>query len=707
MPDPLSTNSSPRPSLTRWQLLVVAAILVGYFLLAVSATRNKSATFDEPYHLTSGYAIWHFGDFRLQPQNGNLPQRLAALPLMFGDWSFPSFDQQAWRLSDINIIGPQFFYDVGNDPAKMLLWGRAMVALAGVTVGALVFCWTRRLLGFGAALVSVTLFALCPTMLAHGALTTSDMTAGLFFFAAVAALWQLLQRVTWQTTVTSALVTSALFISKHSAVMLVPMGLILMAVQLASHRAMIVAWGNRHWSIASRARRLALQLALIVIHVIVAWAVVWAAFDFRYEMFHATKEIRRDGEATILLDEPAIAWDILCPEDGNAIDRTFQELRRLRLLPEAYLYGFAHVRRSSAARPAFLNGEFRETGWPQFFPYCLLVKTPPALFLLLALGAAAVGQSWWGAPDDSRRERWRRVRASLYRTAPLWTLFVVYWTFAIPSHLNIGHRHILPTYPPMFMLAGASALWLRRARIRAGADPATAAAPKGGKLPAVLVAASLVLFAGESLWRWPNYLAYFNGIVGGPWYGYRHLVDSSLDWGQDLPGLKQWLDTRHADGKAIGPVYLSYFGLANPDYYAIDATILPSLPPRALPKAPQPLRPGIYCISATMLQGVYLSQGIWTRALEEQYQQTRTKLAIFDSTKSDPQARAELVASVGGQQVVLDTFHTLEELRFGRLCCYLRQREPLAEINYSILIYRVTADTLALALDGPPPFAGE
>ena len=48
----------------------------------------------------------------------------------------------------------------------------------------------------------------------------------------------------------------------------------------------------------------------------------------------------------------------------------------------------------------------------------------------------------------------------LYRTAPLVVLFVVYWATSITSHLNIGHRHILPTYPVLFIAAGALGTWL-------------------------------------------------------------------------------------------------------------------------------------------------------------------------------------------------------------------------------------------------------
>ena len=33
---------------------------------------------------------------------------------------------------------------------------------------------------------------------------------------------------------------------------------------------------------------------------------------------------------------------------------------------------------------------------------------------------------------------------------------------------------------------------------------------------------------------------------------------------------------------------------------------------------------------------------------------------------------------------------------------FLRQREPDAEINYSILIYRLSTDDVSRAIDGPP-----
>ena len=91
-----------------------------------------------------------------------------------------------------------------------------------------------------------------------------------------------------------------------------------------------------------------------------------------------------------------------------------------------------------------------------------------------------------------------------------------------------------------------------------------------------LIVGLLVWHVVEALRSSPDFLAYFNQLGGGPDQGHEHLVDSSLDWGQDLPGLKQWLDENGLQGPNHPPVYLAYFGRSFPSYYHIDAVDLPS-----------------------------------------------------------------------------------------------------------------------------------
>jgi hypothetical protein len=105
---------------------------------------------------------------------------------------------------------------------------------------------------------------------------------------------------------------------------------------------------------------------------------------------------------------------------------------------------------------------------------------------------------------------------------------------------------------------------------------------------------------------WPHYLSYFNFLAGGPAGGHRHLIDSNLDWGQDLFELRRWLE-RNPQSEPIG---LAYYGTVEPRM----AGIAYFFPPRdlnklaggeaALPGEEQGVQPGEYAISVNFLQGL-------------------------------------------------------------------------------------------------------
>ena len=108
----------------------------------------------------------------------------------------PAPDTAAWRQGDVWRTGFDFFYTLGNDPARMLAAARAMTALLNVALMALVFVWARSLFGWAGAVVSVLLAVFCPDLLAHAGLATSDTAAALGFTAALLAWWRLCHRVT-------------------------------------------------------------------------------------------------------------------------------------------------------------------------------------------------------------------------------------------------------------------------------------------------------------------------------------------------------------------------------------------------------------------------------------------------------------------------------------------------------------------------------
>ena len=219
---------------SRWTILAVTTLLVLHFALAVGSKLRESLTFDEGLHLASGLHYWAHNDYRFQPENGNLAQRWAALPAYLAGAQLPTPDDgPAWRLSNRWIYSEQFLFQIpGQDHFPLLMAGRAMIALFSVGTGLLVFFWARALFGLLGGFISLTLFAFSPEFLAHGALVTSDACMAFFFLAAVTAWWRHLHRPGWRWWLISAVVFGLACLAKFSAVLLLPMFLLIAAARL-------------------------------------------------------------------------------------------------------------------------------------------------------------------------------------------------------------------------------------------------------------------------------------------------------------------------------------------------------------------------------------------------------------------------------------------------------------------------------------------
>jgi hypothetical protein len=148
----------------------------------------------------------------------------------------------------------------------------------------------------------------------------------------------------------------------------------------------------------------------------------------------------------------------------------------------------------------------------------------------------------------------------------------------------IGLRYLLPIYPFLFVFAAGGI--------------ASLLTGKFGAIPCGFLA---LWYIGASLFIQPHFLAYFNELAGGPGNGYKYLVDSNLDWGQDLKGLGKYMRAHH-----IPKVCLSYFGSDTPDRYGIAYEWLPSLVlNNPTPGKSEVTMHDYVAISATNLQGVY------------------------------------------------------------------------------------------------------
>lgn len=232
---------------------------------------------------------------------------------------------------------------------------------------------------------------------------------------------------------------------------------------------------------------------------------------------------------------------------------------------------------ATGGHTAYLLGQLSLKGWWYYHLVVFGVKTPLPVLLLIAYSIWHIANRPFAIRHLPSATTYILLPASLYLLATI-TLF----------SLNVGYRYLLPALPLLHILAASVARHaLRNTRY------------------AILLALLFISHTASTLAIAPHFLAYFNEFVG-PQNGYKVLADSNLDWGQDLPALAQYLDGR--------PVYLSYFGQADPAYYGINATRLPGWPPPDVgaasrrPYSPADPAPGLYAISASNFVGAQLDQ---------------------------------------------------------------------------------------------------
>ncbi|NTU63500.1 MAG: hypothetical protein HGB05_08865 [Chloroflexi bacterium] len=239
----------------------------------------------------------------------------------------------------------------------------------------------------------------------------------------------------------------------------------------------------------------------------------------------------------------------------------------------------------------YLLGETSTTGWWYYFPIALAVKTPLPMLLLFA---AAVLCTFI-------QRAWRTDAIFLLPSLLLFSSLLV-------NPNNLGYRYLLPILP--LIIVYVSGLW-----------PRTIAHSLLRSFPLSLTRlALLVLLAWNvigTLRIYPYYLTYFNEFAGGPDGGRYILSDSNIDWGQDMVGLKNYVERHDIDPLRVK---LSYFGIAHPTAYGLATQALP--PVRTAMhdqgawwlKTYYPLDPppGKYAISvANLMGGIWIDRGAY------------------------------------------------------------------------------------------------
>lgn len=191
------------------------------------------------------------------------------------------------------------------------------------------------------------------------------------------------------------------------------------------------------------------------------------------------------------------------------------------------------VKHNQDGHYAYLLGMRSTSGWWYFYPIVLAVKTPLAYLALLGVGIAMA---------------FRKIRSPHPGATPSGLIASTPWLplafsggvllVGMYGHINIGVRHILPVYIGFSLVAAVAV----KRMLELG---------ESGKWTRGALAVLLVWMAASSLWVHPDYLAYFNELAGSR--PENILVDSDLDWGQDIKRLAKRLQEAGARSVTFMP----------------------------------------------------------------------------------------------------------------------------------------------------------
>jgi hypothetical protein len=205
-------------------------------VLMLQAVRNDSPTSDEPPHILSGYAFLKYGIDYIDAEHPLFAKSLASIPLLFQNIKFDK-ESPLYTSHDVEFnVGKMFTYSrnfldfSGNNPDSILFSTRITMILLTVFFGVIVFLFTTKLFGKGAALLATFLYATEPNILAHGGLVNTDLAATGFILLSIYALYLYFERQSRNRLFFLIFSLALAFLSKHSTFILFPLILIFMEI---------------------------------------------------------------------------------------------------------------------------------------------------------------------------------------------------------------------------------------------------------------------------------------------------------------------------------------------------------------------------------------------------------------------------------------------------------------------------------------------
>jgi hypothetical protein len=518
------------------QYFLVLFLLIIMFSGALLSVINESFTFDETAHIGAGYSYLVKQDYRLNPEHPPLIKNIAALPLLFLDLNFPeehsSWQEgnpaQWWAQFD---FANQFIYHSGNNPQAILIWSKLPIIIILILLGLLIFIFAKKFFGLKVAFLSLIFFVFSPTFIAHGRLITTDVGACLGFLLAIYFWLKFLEKPKKKNIILAGLVFGLALLIKFSLILLIPFFLIITPLYIFLFR-------KPFWQYIGFSFLVGL-IGLVF--------VIWPIYAFNTAHYPAERQL--NDTLAVLESNPMGAL--------KSLDIAMVKAPVLRPLGHYLLGLLMATHRTTTGNSVYLMGMLSGTGWWFYFPLIYLLKVPLAFHILTLIVIIFILSRL--VKNKIYSDFLIKAKEWLKNNFPVLAMIiflVIYWFVSMSGKLNIGIRHILPTFPFIYILVSLGIVRMisyTRKRV-------------WKRLIIIVLGILLGWYIFSSINVFPYYLSYYNELAGGTDNGYKYAVDSNYDWGQDMKRLKDWL-TKESDKRNIDYLKIDYFGGGDAEYY--------------------------------------------------------------------------------------------------------------------------------------------
>ncbi len=563
---------------------IVVAVLILAGVLMINSSFQESATMDELAHVPAGYAYLRFQDNRLNPEHPPLLKSLSAIPLLFLRLNFP-LQSDYWQ-NYVNgqwDVGRAFIYESRNDADQIIQWARFFPILLTLLTMFLVYLLAKKLFGPYWALLPFIIFSFSPVALAHGHYVTTDLAAAFGTLLIFLFVLPKLKESGKKNLILAGVFLGIAQLCKYSLVIFYP----LLIFYVLVWQIVFIIQQKKNGIIVYPLKQILKSLGNLAIVFFISFVVIYLVYlplNINYPLEKQVSDTKEILDSFAGGPDPELKT---CYSWSGSFVRQFRCLAEIDILlsQNKILKPFAHYllgalmvfQRSSGGNTGYFLGMVSAGGWHYYFPVVFLIKEPiPSLILIfLAIFLAIKSFLVSGWKNFKNKVLLSAFSCWIYQNFNIFAMliFVIfYWTSSILSPLNIGYRHLMVSLPLVFILATCPIKkWVIKQSV-GNAFPNfffnvlfDFKQLKNLLLKFGFLVLLILWYIIETLIISPHFIAYFNEFVGGARNGYKYVVDSNLDWGQDLKRLTQFVEKNK-----IEKIKVDYFGGGSPTYYLKD-----------------------------------------------------------------------------------------------------------------------------------------